>query len=280
MVPKRGIRDQRELRGRMRLKRAVDIVLGSLLAVAALPVIVLLAVGSAISLRAWPLFVQERVGKDGREFRFPKLRTLPTSAPPATDKYALTGTKIPSFCRFLRRTHLDELPQLVLVPAGLMSLVGPRPEMPTVLRRYPIEFAQARTSVRPGCTGLWQLSDNATRLIFEAPEYDLAYLQRAGGRLDLWVLYRTVRSWLPGGGTIALDDIPAWVSSPSLLPNRPRVTEPAVRGLEPAGAMLSPAPAAAGAYDWQAEPVGAAASMTLQGAASTEPLAAETNWSS
>ena len=259
----------------MRLKRAVDVVLGSLLAVAALPLMVLLAVGCAISLRAWPLFVQQRVGKGGREFRFPKLRTLPTSAPPATDKYALNGTPIPSFCRFLRRTHLDELPQLLLVPAGIMSLVGPRPEMPTVLRRYPVEFADARTRVRPGCTGLWQLSDNAAKLIYEAPEYDLAYLRGAGGRLDLWILFRTFRSWLPRPAAIGLHDVPRWawgrkVASP----------QPAELALEfkagPAFEQLSPLTASAEPYDWQAEPVGAA-SLTLHGAASAEVVAAERN---
>ena len=257
----------------MRLKRAVDVILGSLLIVAALPLMVVLGVGCAISLRAWPLFVQQRVGKDGREFRFPKLRTLPTSAPPATDKYALNGTRIPSFCRFLRRTHLDELPQLLLVPAGLMSLVGPRPEMPTVLRQYPTEFARARTRVRPGCTGLWQLSANAARLIYEAPEYDLAYLRGAGGVLDVWILYRTLRSLFPGAREVVLDDVPPWAWSPSLLRKQPPVTEPAVLELEPAGAMLSPASASAQPYDWQAEPVGAAA-LT-----SPEPLGAQQNWS-
>lgn len=263
----------------MRLKRAVDIVLGSLLAVAALPLMVLLGVGCAISLRAWPLFVQQRVGKDGREFRFPKLRTLPTSAPPATDKYALNGTKIPSFCRFLRRTHLDELPQLLLVPAGLMSLVGPRPEMPTVLRRYPIEFVAARCQIRPGCTGLWQLSANAARLIYEAPEYDLAYLRGAGGVLDVWILYRTLRSWLPRPSAIGLDDVPRWAWGRGVVAPQPVPDLAFGSDLRIAAELLSPAPASAQPHDWQAEPVGAAVPMTLHGAASTERLVAERNWS-
>jgi lipopolysaccharide/colanic/teichoic acid biosynthesis glycosyltransferase len=172
--------------------------------------LVVLAVGCAVSLRSWPLFVQRRVGRNGRQFAFPKLRTLPKSAPVAVDKYALNGTPIPRFCRFLRRTHLDELPQLLLVPIGVMSLVGPRPEMTALLPRYTAEFVHARTRVRPGCTGLWQLSAASNRLIYEAPEYDLAYLDGSGGLLDLWILYRTVCSWLPGASPVDLDDVPDW----------------------------------------------------------------------
>jgi lipopolysaccharide/colanic/teichoic acid biosynthesis glycosyltransferase len=246
----------------MRLKRAIDIVLGSLLTVAALPLIVLMAIGSAISLRAWPLFVQQRVGKDGREFRFPKVRTLPRSAPAATDKYALNGTPIPAFCRFLRRTHIDELPQLLLVPMGLMSLVGPRPEMPTVLSRYPVEFANARGSVRPGCTGLWQISSTSTKLIYEAPEYDLAYLGAAGVLLDLWILFRTVRSWLPGGRAIDLIDVPNWAWGGGAVPERaPDLADEFE--VEPMPRRLSPIPASPEVYDRGAAPTLAPAEATL-----------------
>ena len=117
----------------MGVKRGVDIVVGTVLAVVALPLILVLAVGAAVTLRAWPIFVQDRIGKDGRTFRLPKVRTLPPDTASSTDKYSLSKVRIPAFGRVLRRTHLDELPQLLLVPFGLMSLVGPRPEMPEVL---------------------------------------------------------------------------------------------------------------------------------------------------
>ncbi|MCU1430785.1 MAG: hypothetical protein JWL83_4785 [Actinomycetia bacterium] len=200
----------------MKTKRVVDIVLGAVCAAVALPFVILLAVGCAVSLRAWPFFVQRRVGKDGRLFALPKLRTLPTSAPRTADKYQLDGTRIPRFCQLLRRTHVDELPQLFVVPLGWMSLVGPRPEMPNLLARYPEDFVAARCRIRPGCTGLWQVSNSSGRLIYEAPEYDLAYVDNCGVRLDAWILYRTLRMWLTGGDAIDLDGVPdwAWVRPP------------------------------------------------------------------
>jgi lipopolysaccharide/colanic/teichoic acid biosynthesis glycosyltransferase len=115
---------------------------GVLLALVALPVIIVCALGSAIALRSWPFFVQPRVGYRGREFRFIKIRSLPRTTPVATDKYSLDGLSTNRFGQLLRRTHLDELPQLLLVPIGRMSLVGPRPEMPELLERYPTEFAR------------------------------------------------------------------------------------------------------------------------------------------
>jgi lipopolysaccharide/colanic/teichoic acid biosynthesis glycosyltransferase len=192
------------------LKRAVDILAGSILAALTLPFVLLFAVGSAISLRAWPFFVQQRVGKDGKPFPLPKLRTLPASAPPAIDKYALQGTHIPAFCRLLRRTHLDELPQLLIVPVGWMSLVGPRPEMPNLIERYPSDFAATRSTVRPGCTGLWQISSSSGKLIYEAPEYDVVYTQHHGLRLDAWIAYRTLRLLSTGRAAIDLSDLPHW----------------------------------------------------------------------
>jgi lipopolysaccharide/colanic/teichoic acid biosynthesis glycosyltransferase len=194
----------------MTTKRGIDILAGTVLAALALPVIAVLAIGCAIALRTSPFFVQRRVGRGGREFPLPKLRTLPRSAPATVDKYALRTTSIPRFCRFLRHNHIDELPQLLVVPLGWMSLVGPRPEMPALMARYPAELVAARTRVRPGCTGLWQVSSASTRCIYEAPEYDLAYVDNAGLRLDAWIVYRTVHMWVRRGAVIELDDVPRW----------------------------------------------------------------------
>ncbi len=186
----------------------MDVVLGSVLALLAIPVIAVLAIGVACSLRCSPFFTQQRVGRDGRPFRFWKLRTLPRAAPAYADKYAIQGLGTPRLARFLRRTHLDELPQLFLVVRGHMSLVGPRPEMPHLHAGAEQGFACARTSVRPGCAGLWQASVDQHGLIWEAPEYDLFYLRHASVLLDLWILWRTVALITGLGGHVNLSDVP------------------------------------------------------------------------
>ena len=194
-------------------KRAVDLTLGSLLALAVLAPIAVLSIGSLIAFRAPPIFVQPRVGRGGRSFRFPKLRSMPDSVGTATPKRDLAAVPIPRWGRFLRRTHLDELPQLLLVPFGRMSLVGPRPEMTALAHRYPNALARTRGSVRPGCTGLWQISVASNGMIYEAPEYDECYVAQLSWRLDLWLLARTVPAML-GRRVRALDEIPAWVHPP------------------------------------------------------------------
>jgi lipopolysaccharide/colanic/teichoic acid biosynthesis glycosyltransferase len=141
-------------------KRTFDIVVASILLLIAIPTILFCAVGTAISLRCWPFFTQERIGRDGRTFLFVKLRTLPAHAPRYASKYQLVALQIPRFSLALRKLHLDELPQLFLVVLGKMSLVGPRPEMPNLTDQFDSEFAKQRTSVRPGCTGLWQISEH------------------------------------------------------------------------------------------------------------------------
>jgi lipopolysaccharide/colanic/teichoic acid biosynthesis glycosyltransferase len=197
-------------------RRAIDVTVAAVLIVLALPVLVLALVGSALVLRAWPLFTQERVGQDGRTFRFVKVRTLPTSVPRYLDKHSLVEHRIPAFCRLLRELHLDELPQLFLVLGGRMSLVGPRPEMAVLHDELDPGFARIRTSVRPGCTGLWQVSEDCALLIGERPEYDAYYVANRSLRLDLWILARTARKVL-GLGRITLDDVPSWAPPTDIL---------------------------------------------------------------
>jgi lipopolysaccharide/colanic/teichoic acid biosynthesis glycosyltransferase len=191
------------------LRRALDLGIASVLILLVLPVMVLTVIGSAVALRAWPFFVQERIGQDGRTFRFVKIRTLPTSVPRYLDKRSLAEHHVPSFCRLLRELHLDELPQLFLVLIGRMSMVGPRPEMAVLHDRLDPAFARVRTSVRPGCTGLWQVSEDCALLIGERPEYDAYYVANRSLRLDLWILARTLGKVL-GLGLVSLDDVPAW----------------------------------------------------------------------
>lgn len=192
-------------------RRTLDVGVSVVLVVLTLPIVIVAAVGSAIVLGAWPFFVQSRVGLGGEPFRFFKVRTLPRSVPGYVDKHHLDLDAIPRFCRLLRKLHLDELPQLLLVLRGKMSLVGPRPEMAGLHDHLAPDFADLRTSVRPGCTGLWQVSAACTDLIGVAPEYDRAYLAERTLRLDLWVLGRTVLKMVGIGRSVTLADIPAWI---------------------------------------------------------------------
>ncbi len=200
-------------------KRVLDVVLSSAMLLAALPLILVFALGLAVSMRCWPFFRQQRVGHNGELFNFWKLRTLPPSAPKYADKYAIKEVKLGRLARLLRAKHLDELPQLLLVVLGKMSLVGPRPEMACLHDAADPVFARARTSVRPGCTGLWQASVDQDRLIWETPHYDSFYLAHAGARLDLWILWRTALMMLHLRNPVEMADVPRWVGRrPILVP--------------------------------------------------------------
>jgi lipopolysaccharide/colanic/teichoic acid biosynthesis glycosyltransferase len=173
-------------------KRAVDIVL-------ALTAIVLLAIPCALAaLLIWltspgpVIFQQLRVGHRGRLFFLYKFRSMFVDSP----AYAFspkTGfdSRITAVGRLLRRTCFDEVPQLWNVLRGEMSLVGPRPEMPFIVGRYtPLEHQ--RLAVKPGITGLWQLSGDRGRLIHENLEYDLYYLRHRNLFMDFAVLLHTL----------------------------------------------------------------------------------------
>ena len=190
-------------------KRAVDVALGVPLCLVALPLVLVLAVIVSVMFRSWPLFVHLRVGGRGRVVAIPKLRTLAPGTPIYADK---TVTELGPHSRFanaLRSTHLDELPQLFLVPMGRLSLVGPRPRMASEVADHDdAAHERVRTSVRQGCTGLWQVSGHRGR-VSDRPEYDDYYVREQTLRLDAWILWRTLRQ-LFVSSSIELTDIPSW----------------------------------------------------------------------
>jgi lipopolysaccharide/colanic/teichoic acid biosynthesis glycosyltransferase len=193
-------------------KRCFDVVVGTLLAIVSLPVILILAACSAARFGACPIFVQERVGFHGRRFRIWKIRSLPTSTPGSVDKYELQNVHIPRLGAFMRSTHLDELPQFMQVVLGDLSLVGPRPAIPELVEHFTPAFTELRTSVRPGCSGLWQVTPSGSKPMYEDPEPDERYVQCMSLRLDVWILFRTVLM-CTSGSVVELDDVPSWVVS-------------------------------------------------------------------
>lgn len=193
-------------------KRAFDVLLGAVLSLITLPLVIVLAVGSAVTFREWPIFSHFRVGRFGDLFRFLKIRSMPSSAPRYADKYALRDVEIGRWGKLLRGTHLDELPQLWLVLAGKMSLVGPRPEMPELLMSFDHDFVEQRLTVPQGCTGLWQVSSSAAGLIGEGPEWDRYYLRNWTLRLDCWILWRTLLA-AAGHSVSSLEGVPSWCLS-------------------------------------------------------------------
>ena len=120
-----------------------------------------------------------------------KFRTMQTAASPYDySPLSSCDPRITRAGRFLRRTSLDELPQLLNVVQGSMSLVGPRPEMPFIVEQYTPAQRQ-RLQVKPGITGLWQLSGDRAFLIHENIEYDLYYIRHCNFFMDLAILLHT-----------------------------------------------------------------------------------------
>lgn len=136
-------------------------------------------------------FRQTRIGRHGKPFTIYKFRTMHTDADPyAVNPTSGTDARITTTGRILRKTSLDELPQLINVLKGDMSLVGPRPEMEFIVRQYN-EVHRERLKVKPGITGLWQLSGDRMVAIHENMEYDLYYVKKWSFFLDIAILFKT-----------------------------------------------------------------------------------------
>jgi len=180
-------------------KRVLDVALSSIALVLLSPILLFIAMLIKLDSPGSVLFIQNRVGLNGRVFRIYKFRSMyAESAEYEPSPTTSMDPRLTRIGRFLRRLSLDELPQLVNVIQGDMSLVGPRPEMPFIVQGYdPVQMK--RLSVVPGITGLWQLSADRAFAIHENPDYDLYYVRNRGFFMDISILIHTALFAMRGG---------------------------------------------------------------------------------
>lgn len=210
-LPLVGLRDP-AINGSDRvIKRFFDLVLASLVLLITWPVMLLVALAIKLDSPGPALFVQERIGENGQPFRMYKFRSMVSDAEgmarslAAQDRTGVIVHKAPGdprvtrVGRFIRRTSLDELPQLFNVLRGEMSLVGPRPELPWLVENYDI-WQRRRLAVPPGITGWWQVNGRSDRLMHMHTEDDLYYIQNYSPLLDLQILWRTIGVVVRGKG--------------------------------------------------------------------------------
>lgn len=161
---------------------------------------------------ASPIYVQKRVGKNGKEFRFYKFRSMVPDAESMLDslldKNEMEGPafkikedpRITRFGRIIRKTCIDELPQLINVLKGDMSLVGPRPPLPREVAMYN-EYQLQRLSVIPGLTCYWQVQPERNSVSFDDwMKYDIKYIEERSMKTDLIILFKTVGAVFGMGG--------------------------------------------------------------------------------
>jgi len=197
---------------RVVVKGVLDRVLAATLLMVSAPLLLVLAITISLDSPGPPLFRQTRVGRGGSLFTIYKLRTMHVGAESRLvelldDNNCDDGLlfklhddpRITRLGRWLRRTSLDELPQLVNVVLGDMSLVGPRPPLPTEVARYGRDLSR-RLLVKPGITGLWQVSGRSDLSWDESMRLDLRYVENWSLALDARILWRTFSSVVRGAG--------------------------------------------------------------------------------
>ena len=185
------------------LKRAIDVLLATVGLVATIPIWIAICAAIRLESPGSPIFAQERVGRRGRRFRFYKFRSMYVDAESRLHEVLVHNEtdgpvfkirqdpRITGVGAFLRRTSLDELPQLLNVLKGDMSLVGPRPPLPREVDQYrPGDLV--RLQVKPGLTCLWQVSGRSNVGFDQWMELDRQYVRQMSLWLDLSILARTV----------------------------------------------------------------------------------------
>ncbi len=210
-IPLIGLRDP-AIDGYHRvIKRVFDLGIGIVGLIFALPLMLLTALAIKLESPGPVLFKQQRVGENGRLFTMFKFRSMVVNAEKLQAEALKTtesgvvlhkrpnDPRVTRVGRFIRRTSLDELPQLFNVLKGDMSLVGPRPELPFLVERYE-RWQRQRFAVPPGMTGWWQVNGRGEKLMHLHTEDDLYYIQNYSPLLDIQILWRTVGVVLRGRG--------------------------------------------------------------------------------
>jgi lipopolysaccharide/colanic/teichoic acid biosynthesis glycosyltransferase len=185
----------------LRVRRAIDIAVSATALVLTAPLVALAMVAIRLETPGEALYRQRRVGLNGREFEVLKLRTMVAGAEHQGAGLAIDAhdARITRVGNVLRRTSLDELPNLLNVLRGEMSLIGPRPTLPHQVAQY-TERQRGRLAIRPGITGWAQVNGRAALPWSERIELDLYYIEHRSWRLDLEILRRTPAMVLGGTG--------------------------------------------------------------------------------
>ena len=184
------------------LKRGIDVVGSLLFLVLLFPLFILIAVAIKLDSPGPIFFRHDRVGKGGKAFVLWKFRSMRMDV----SKYeasprSVIDARLTLIGRFIRRLSIDEMPQLINVLRGEMSLVGPRPEMPFIVAQYhPVDCE--RLNAKPGITGLWQISPARAFPIHENLQYDLHYIRNQNLLLDCAILVRTITAVIRGVGAV------------------------------------------------------------------------------
>lgn len=183
------------------VKRSLDIALSLAALLLLLPLLALIAAAIRLETPGSPLFFQQRVGRSGRPFYMVKFRSMVKDAPKLGSwRTEDNDPRITRTGMFIRRTSIDELPQLWNVLTGDMSLIGPRPQTPAQESLYTPAQWQARHIVRPGITGLAQVNGRSALDFESATKFDLAYAARPSFAQDMHILLATIHQVLRGVG--------------------------------------------------------------------------------
>ncbi len=183
------------------MRRLLDIVVAGAALVFFSPVLLAAMVAIRLESHGSPIYRQRRVGLNGEEFDVLKLRTMVTGAEHIGAGMAIDegDTRITRVGGFLRRTSLDEIPNLINVLVGDMAIIGPRPTIPVQVSQY-TDRQRGRLAVKPGLTGWAQVNGRAALPWPDRIELDLWYIEHRSWRLDFQILMRTARMVLGGHG--------------------------------------------------------------------------------
>ncbi|MBS1536351.1 MAG: sugar transferase [Bacteroidetes bacterium] len=189
------------------IKRLIDIVVSLIIMVVGSPVWLVLSIMIKLDSQGPVFFSQYRVGKNGVHFKMYKFRSMKQEGDKGKAQWTLPGdSRVTKFGRFIRKTHLDEVPQFLNVLLGEMSLVGPRPEQPFFVEKYSaiLPYYYRRHKVRPGITGWWQVKYKPFLESVEEMQSrlldDFYYMENISLKLDIEILVRTVYCVVTGHG--------------------------------------------------------------------------------
>lgn len=183
------------------IKHGLDKLIAFILFIAVSPIFFIIALGIKLTSKGPIFFIQDRVGKDGKDFKIYKFRTMVQNAEHIGSGIYTeeNDPRITKIGRFLRKTSLDELPQLINILKGDMSIIGPRPTLRYQVDKYN-EYQMGRLKMRPGVTGLAQVNGRNSLPWSKRIEYDIEYVNNYSLWLDLKIMIKTVKVVLTAEG--------------------------------------------------------------------------------